>query len=340
MTSAGRCACGQGRAAARGPAAYSRRQHSRSVWRSRSAWRSRLAGVAGALAPGSVLSRRPPEAAVHSRPGPGQMLRARGACRSRRPPVVCDAVALAPAAAVPSSRAVRLRRPALADGARALAGEAPRSLRRLDSSRAAPPAPAALHFAPATSLHREHRLRYDGRMRTILLSVIVTVGCGTTTGGTSDGPGQPVVDGSPKSDGATPTVDTLQCKTHTFTTNNAGGTRTIASNMFAIVDGIDPLGSFVVESCDLTITQTNASGTTTTTLNGAPVDPACPANATCTAGGDAYPTFMHFCSFTRGGSFIDGKLYVFCGLGTQAFDATGKLTSVFSESYATIRLHH
>jgi hypothetical protein len=62
--------------------------------------------------------------------------------------------------------------------------------------------------------------------------------------------------------------------------------------------------------------------------------------ATCAASDAPLPTGTHLCYWNRGGSFLDGKLYVTCGTGSKAYNAQGVMTGSYDYGYAVTRVHH
>lgn len=171
-------------------------------------------------------------------------------------------------------------------------------------------------------------------MRLILVGLLV--GCSSSqTNGAGDDTTGPVIDAPQLSmDAHALTAQTLTCQTHTRVENKADGTRTESDTLFALVDGIDPASDFLVETCEYVL----LTGGMTFPLY-KPFDPACPAGSTCTTSGTAYPSVTNACSWSRGGTFLDGKLYVYCGQQTRNYNASNALTSTSGTTIGVIRLH-
>lgn len=128
-------------------------------------------------------------------------------------------------------------------------------------------------------------------------------------------------------------VDEVTCQTHTRTVVRPDGTKQETDTRFALVD-VGPDDDFVVESCDYTST---TDGMTSFVF--VPKDPGCPMGATCTVAGAPYPTPASVCSWSKLGTFFDGKLYVFCGSETRSYDASNTLVATSAYGYGSIRIH-
>ena len=177
---------------------------------------------------------------------------------------------------------------------------------------------------------------------------VALIACGpTNSGGTPgddtgvdahEGSGSGIGSGSGSSH--VPVVDAVSCtNTHTVTqTQTAGGTRTVTDTKFALVSGIDPNSDFTLEQCDIVETET-VNGVTTTIYSQGPRDVCSPGN-TCTASGTPYPPYTHACGFSKGGNFVDDKLFVTCGTHTTSYDASNAIQYVIDYTTGAIRLHH
>ena len=181
------------------------------------------------------------------------------------------------------------------------------------------------------------------RFNVVFVSVVLC-GCSSLSdnnmvdGSVHDGPAHNGDGPVAPPDGGTPAD--IQCQAHTYTTVKSDGTKTVQTRRFALIDGVSPGDHFFIEECDEVETLVSGGVTTTIPVYGAGAADACPAGATCTATGTPLPTATHACSWAPDGTFLDGKLYVYCGGGVSAYDATGALTSSEDVSFGAIRIHH
>jgi hypothetical protein len=154
---------------------------------------------------------------------------------------------------------------------------------------------------------------------TIAALAMLAAACGTDPMGGDDA--EPTVDSAL----AQPvTIDVMPlCQTYTWEAKVGQVVRERNVIRVATVDGVTPETTFALERCGAAVADFQVT------------TPACPAGMTCTGtGGPAGPA----CQRLMLGSFVAGKLTVFCGGIYQRFDATGAESSRGEIGYDSLRV--
>ncbi len=166
----------------------------------------------------------------------------------------------------------------------------------------------------------------------ILALLLVGVGCEPAPASDDDGPDPgdaSALDGAHPADAgidARPAVTTdVVCQPHTRTIQYNDGRRTTSTASYAIIDTVGPETVFAVDECNYTVTVTPPS-----------TNPDCPAGAVCS--GSNTPSGSVCTHVYRLGQFVDGKLSITCGGGSEEFAANGSLTQRYVYAYTSVRL--
>ncbi len=166
---------------------------------------------------------------------------------------------------------------------------------------------------------------YDRGMPTgrqlALLLLLTTAACGPDQAG-GDASNGPAIDSDPGApDARQTTTGNVDCdEEYVRTVTAASGARSVSTNTYAIVDGIEPTDDFSITTCG--------------PVWSPPLE-SCGAGVTCTGASapDGTP-----CYTTRGGQFYAGTLTILCSSINQSFDAGGVLTATSGYSYSPITI--
>ena len=156
------------------------------------------------------------------------------------------------------------------------------------------------------------------RAALIVLALALSSGCGTDPHG-GDDDDTVTVDGPPR---VPVTMDvTPNCETFVREERIGAVVRMRQTYRYATVASVGPETVFAVEQCGVTYR---------------PPRTACPAGSVCTgsfgpAGADCFRSY-------RGGSFIDGKLVVFCGQLVESFNDLGVTVASSGLDYASVKV--
>lgn len=175
---------------------------------------------------------------------------------------------------------------------------------------------------------------YATQMRHWLLAIGLVLANGCNGFDHSDSDDARTTDGRPAIDAAhdggvlatdaRPAVTTdVVCQPYTRTVQLATGARTVTTVRYATVATVGPEDVFAVETCGSFVTSE-------------PPLSDCPAGATCT--GSSAPAGTQCNRSYRAGTFLDGKLLVWCGFTSESYAADGTLTSRTTTGFTSVRL--